>query len=154
MPQATQTPAARSGSLSDIGLIRSAPWPCTAGTGRAETPGCARARRPTGECARRPACSSIAVHLVGGTTVRSTSGLTTGNLGFEEVRSRAPALVGDTLYAATEITGRRLSKSRPDTGVVTCRTTGHNQDGNTVITFTRSFFVPADADTVRDHTNY
>lgn len=62
--------------------------------------------------------------------------------------------VGDTLYAATEITGRRLSNSRPDTGIVTCHTTGHNQDGNTVITFTRSFFVPVDADTVRDHTNY
>ncbi|MCP9211457.1 MaoC family dehydratase [Streptomyces sp. NEAU-Y11] len=104
---------------------------------------------------RRPlVCSSITLHLLGGMTVRSTSGLTTGNLGFEEVRFRDPVFVGDTLYASTEITGRRRSESRPDTGIVTCRTTGHNQDGNTVITFTRSFFVPVDADTIRGHTNY
>ncbi|MFD9483623.1 MaoC family dehydratase [Streptomyces sp. NPDC059991] len=99
-------------------------------------------------------CSTITLHLVGGMTVRSTSGLTTGNLGFEEVRFRDPVFVGDTLYAETEITGRRLSGSQPGNGIVTCRTTGHNQDGNTVVIFTRSFFVPVDADTVRDHTNY
>ncbi|WCD91170.1 Mesaconyl-CoA hydratase (plasmid) [Streptomyces xanthophaeus] len=99
-------------------------------------------------------CSSITLHLVGGMTVRSTSGLTTANLSFEEVRFTHPVFAGDTLYAQTQITGRRLSNSRPDTGIVTCRTTGHNQDGKTVITFTRSFLVPIDADAVRDHTNY
>ncbi|MGW0365892.1 hypothetical protein [Streptomyces sp. NPDC002990] len=62
--------------------------------------------------------------------------------------------MGDTLYAQTQITGRRLSNSRPDTGIVTCRTIGHNQNGKTVITFTRSFFVPVKADAVRDHTTY
>ncbi len=62
--------------------------------------------------------------------------------------------MGDTLYAETEITGHRLSQSRPGTGIVTCRTTGHNQDGNAVVTSTRSFFVPVDADAVRDHTSY
>lgn len=87
-------------------------------------------------------------------TVRSTSGLTLANLGFDEIRFTHPVFVGDTLYAETEITGRRLSKSRPDTGIVTCRTTGHNQHGDTVVIFTRSFFVPVDADAARDETNY
>ncbi|MFE7843082.1 MaoC family dehydratase [Streptomyces sp. NPDC057474] len=106
------------------------------------------------EWGRPVVCSSITLHIVGGMTVRSTSGLTTANLGFEDIRFTHPVFTGDTLYAQTEITGRRLSESRPDTGIVTCRTTGHNQDGTTVITFTRSFFVPVDADAVRDRTNY
>lgn len=99
-------------------------------------------------------CSSITLHIVGAMTVRSTSGLTLANLGFDEVRFTHPVFVGDTLYAETEITGRRLSHSRPDTGIVTSRTSGHNQDGTAVVTFTRSFFVPVDADAVRERTNY
>jgi itaconyl-CoA hydratase len=99
-------------------------------------------------------CSSITLHIVGGMTVRSTSGLTLANLGFEEIRFTHPVFVGDTLYAETKITGRRLSQSRPNTGIVTSRTTGHNQNGKAVVTFTRSFFVPTHADAVRDRTNY
>lgn len=99
-------------------------------------------------------CSSITLHIVGGMTVRSTSGLTLANLGFEEIRFTHPVFVGDTLYAETKITGRRLSQSRPDTGIVTSCTTGHNQDGKAVVTFTRSFFVPTHADAIRNRTNY
>ncbi|MFG2645937.1 MaoC family dehydratase [Streptomyces sp. NPDC048370] len=106
------------------------------------------------EWGRPLVCSSITLHIVGGMTVRSTSGLTLANLGFEEIRFTHPVFVGDTLYAETEITGRRISRSRPGTGIVTCRTTGRNQDNEPVMTFTRSFFVPLDADTIRDHTNY
>ncbi|GAA4781749.1 MaoC family dehydratase [Streptomyces ziwulingensis] len=106
------------------------------------------------EWGRPVVCGSITLHIVGGMTVRSTSGLTTANLGFQEIRFTHPVFVGDTLYAQTEITGRRLSRSHPDTGIVTCRTTGHNQDGTAVMTFTRSFFVPVDAETARDRTNY
>ncbi|MBT2409388.1 MaoC family dehydratase [Streptomyces sp. ISL-12] len=106
------------------------------------------------EWGRPLVCSSITLHIVGGMTVRSTSGLTTANLGFDEIRFTHPVFVGDTLYAETEITGRRLSRSRPGTGIVTSRTTGHNQDGKAVVTFTRSFFVPVDAEAVRDRTNY
>lgn len=106
------------------------------------------------EWGRSLVCSSITLHIVGGMTVRSTSGLTIANLGFEEIRFTHPVFVDDTLYAETEITGRRLSQSRPGTGIVTCRTAGRNQDGQAVVTFTRSFFVPIDADAVRDRTNY
>lgn len=104
---------------------------------------------------RRPlVCSTITLHIVGGMTVRSTSGLTIANLGFEEVRFTHPVFVGDTLYAETEILRRRTSKRRPHQGIVTCRTTGSNQDSAQVVTFTRSFLVPLDAGAVRDKTNY
>lgn len=106
------------------------------------------------EWGRPLVCSSITLHIVGGMTVRSTSGLTIANLGFEQVQFTHPVFVGDTLYAETEITGRRLSRSRPDTGIVTCRTRGHNQDAEAVVTFTRSYFVPINAETVRDRTHY
>lgn len=99
-------------------------------------------------------CGTITLHIVGGMTARSISGLTTASLGFEEIRFTHPVFPGDTLYAQTEITGRRLSRSRPATGIVTCRTTGHNQHGKAVVTFTRSFFLPTDATAARDHTNY
>ncbi|MFE1957720.1 MaoC family dehydratase [Streptomyces sp. NPDC059479] len=106
------------------------------------------------EWGRPLVCSSITLHIVGGMTVRSTSGLTLANLGFEEIQFTHPVFVGDTLYAETEITRRRLSTSRPDTAIVTCRTTGHNQHGSAVVTYTRSFFVPVDADAAREQTNY
>ncbi|MER5971672.1 MaoC family dehydratase [Streptomyces sp. NPDC002055] len=106
------------------------------------------------EWGRPLVCSTITLHIVGGMTVRSTSGLTIASLGFEEIRFLHPVFVGDTLYAETEITGRRRSNSRPHNGIVTCRTTGLTHDGHTVLTFTRSFLVPLDADAVRDRTHY
>lgn len=106
------------------------------------------------EWGRPLVCSSITLHIVGGMTVRGTSGLALANLGFEEVRFTRPVFVGDTLYAETEITGRRISRSRPETGIATCRTTGRNQNDEVVMTFSRSFLVPLDSATVRDRTNY
>ncbi|MFB8086849.1 MaoC family dehydratase [Streptomyces sp. NPDC055992] len=106
------------------------------------------------EWGRPLVCSSITLHIVGGMTVRSISGLTLANLGFEEICFTHPVFVGDTLYAETEVTGRRVSGSRPGTGIVTCRTTGRNQNDEVVMTFSRSFLVPLDSATVRDRTNY
>ncbi|WP_231873357.1 MULTISPECIES: MaoC family dehydratase [Kitasatospora] len=99
-------------------------------------------------------CSGVTLAFIGGMTVRATSGLTLANLGLDDVRFENPVFVGDTLYAETEITGRRLSASRPGDGIVTCRTSGLNQDGEQVVTFTRTFLVPLDPDAVRDATNY
>ncbi|MEU5757256.1 MaoC family dehydratase [Streptomyces sp. NPDC047829] len=99
-------------------------------------------------------CSIVTLALVGGMTVRATSGLTTGNLGFESIRFPHPVFVGDTLYAQTEILSRRLSRSRPAHGIVTCRTSSTNQHGDTVITYQRSFLVPADPGPIRAATDY
>ncbi|MFE3205787.1 MaoC family dehydratase [Embleya sp. NPDC059237] len=99
-------------------------------------------------------CGMVTLGIVLGATVRSTSGLTTANLALDELRLEHPVHVGDTLHAETEIVGARRSASRPHQGIVTCRVNGYNQHDHRVITFTRTFLVPADATTVRDATRY
>lgn len=99
-------------------------------------------------------CGIVSLGIVLGASVRATSGLTTANLALDELRLENPVYVGDTLCAETVILTARPSKSRPECGVVTCRTTGYNQHDQRVITFTRTFLVPADARQVRDTTDY
>jgi itaconyl-CoA hydratase len=99
-------------------------------------------------------CGGVTLNIVAGMTVRSTSGLTVGNLGLDEVQFENPVFVGNTLYAETEILDRRLSKSRPENGIVTCRTSGFNEEGKHVVRFTRTFLVPTDPKAIRAVTNY
>ncbi|SRR5579875_645962 len=47
-----------------------------------------------------------------------TLGTTIANLGMTEVRFPSPLFEGDTVHATTEILSKRLSKSRPGTGIV------------------------------------
>jgi acyl dehydratase len=52
-----------------------------------------------------------------------------------------PVFVGDTMYASSEILAKRESSSRKDVGIVTARTTGVNQRGETIISYERTFMV-------------
>ncbi|MGH3842468.1 MAG: MaoC family dehydratase [Pseudonocardiaceae bacterium] len=99
-------------------------------------------------------CGIVTLGIVLGATVRSLSGLTTASLALDELRLDNPVHVGDTLRAETEILVARPSRSHPERGVVTCRTTGYNQHDQQVITFIRTFLVPADARQARDMTDY
>ncbi|WP_083983187.1 MaoC family dehydratase [Actinomadura hibisca] len=99
-------------------------------------------------------CGMVTLGIVLGATVRSTSGLTTANLALDALRLEHPVHVGDTLRAETQILAARRSTSRPEHGVITCRVNGYNQHHQRVITFTRAFLVPADADPVRATTGY
>lgn len=99
-------------------------------------------------------CGIVTLGIVIGATVRSTSGLTAGNLSLDEVRFKHPVHVGDTLHAETEILEARQSNSRPEYGIVACRISGYNQNDELIITFKRTFLVPADADSVREATDY
>jgi itaconyl-CoA hydratase len=90
--------------------------------------------------------SLVTLSIVGGMTARSTSGRAIANLGWDRIRLTNPVFVGDTLYAESEITGKRLSASRPGEGIVNCRTSGIKSTGEVVLTFERSFLVPT-----RDH---
>ncbi len=63
------------------------------------------------------------------------------NLGWDEVRMPAPVFEGDTIYAQTEILGKRESKSRRHMGLVQVKTSGFNQDGKVVIAFRRDIMV-------------
>jgi itaconyl-CoA hydratase len=63
------------------------------------------------------------------------------NLGWDEVKLPNPLFEGDTVYAKSEVLETRESKSRPNVGLVTVRTTGTNQHGTPVIEFRRTFMI-------------
>jgi itaconyl-CoA hydratase len=104
---------------------------------------------------KRPLVSSlVTLSIVGGMTARSTSGRALANLGWDNIRMTKPVFVGDTLYAESEITEKRLSKSRPGEGIVGCRTSGLNADGDVVLTFERSFLVPTRENDIHSPAGY
>jgi itaconyl-CoA hydratase len=104
---------------------------------------------------KKPLVSSlVTLSIVGGMTARSTSGMALANLGWDNIRLTKPVFVGDTLYAESEITGKRLSKSRSGEGIVSCRTKGTNADGDVVLTFERSFLVPTRANDIHSPAGY
>ena len=49
---------------------------------------------------------------------------------------------------------KRESKSRPDAGIVSVRTTGKNQDGDVVCTFDRTMLVQRRGHALEDKANY
>ena len=83
--------------------------------------------------------SCLTVALVTGLSVPDTSENGTANLSWTDIELPAPVFVGDTLWAESEILGLRGSRSNPDVGIVSIRTRGVNQRGETVIEFRRSF---------------
>ena len=85
--------------------------------------------------------STFTLALVTGQSVADVSQNVMANLGWDEVRLPAPVFEGDTIYSESEVLAARPSRSRPEVGIVTVRTTGSNQDGVVVITFTRTLMV-------------
>lgn len=85
--------------------------------------------------------STFTLALVKGQSVSDVSQNVFANLGWDEVRLPHPVFEGDTIYSQSEVLALRESASRPDVGIVTVRTTGYNQDGVVVITFTRTIMV-------------
>ena len=76
--------------------------------------------------------------VVGLSVSQLTLGTIVANLGFTEVKFPAPMFHGDTLYAETTCVGKRLSKSRPNQGIVELRHIGRNQKGTVICEATRS----------------
>jgi len=85
--------------------------------------------------------SCFTLALVTGQSVADVSQNVMANLGWQDVRLPNPVFEGDTIYSRSEVLETRESKSRPNVGIVTVRTTGYNQDGTTVIEFTRTVMV-------------
>ena len=79
--------------------------------------------------------------IVGLSVSQLTQGTLVANLGFSEVAFPAPLFAGDTLYAETECTGKRESRSRPREGVVNLLHIGRNQDGVVVARAARATLV-------------
>lgn len=85
--------------------------------------------------------STFTLALVTGQSVSDVSQNVMANLGWDAVRLPHPLFEGDTVYSKSEVVALRDSQSRPQVGVVTVRTTGFNQDGVTIIEFTRTLLV-------------
>ena len=83
--------------------------------------------------------SVFTLGLVVGIPVQETTlGTTLGNLGFRECLFPKPVFIGDTLRVETEALDKRVSNSRPDTGIVGIEHRGINQDGEVVCIVRRS----------------
>ncbi len=85
--------------------------------------------------------SCLTLSLVTGQSVTDISQNVMANLGWDEVRLPHPVFEGDTVYSRSEVLEKRASKSRPNVGVVTVRTTGFNEEGVEVISFRRTLLV-------------
>jgi acyl dehydratase len=79
--------------------------------------------------------------LVGLSVAQLTQGTIVANLGFSEIAFPAPVRHGDTIYAETLVTDKRLSATRPGEGVVTLAHTARNQHGEVVASATRKTLV-------------
>jgi acyl dehydratase len=79
--------------------------------------------------------------LVGLSVAQLTQGTIVANLGFSEIAFPRPLFHGDTLYAETVVTDKRLSRTREGEGIVTLSHVGRNQHGDIVATATRKTLV-------------
>lgn len=91
---------------------------------------------------RRPLVeSSLTLAVVTGQSVADISQNALANLGWDEVRLPNPVFEGDTIYSRSEVLEKRESRSRPNAGIVTFKTTGYKQDGTIVIEFKRTVMI-------------
>jgi acyl dehydratase len=98
--------------------------------------------------------SAFTVSLVVGMSVSDVSQKAIANLGWKEIKLPTPVFVGDTLYAESEVLGKRESKSRPTAGIVTVRTWGKKSDGTVVCEFDRNMLIPKRGHGVEDKVEY
>jgi itaconyl-CoA hydratase len=99
-------------------------------------------------------CSPFTVALMVGMSVSDVSQKAIANLGWSDIRLTHPVYAGDTLYSESEVVEKRESQSRPNAGLVTVRTTGRNQDGKVVCTFTRTMLIAKTGHSVEDKVDY
>ncbi len=94
--------------------------------------------------------SALTLAIVAGMSVSDLSQKAVANLGWDKIRLTAPVFAGDTIYAESEVIAKRQSKSRPNHGIVTARTTGKKADGTVFMTYERVFLVPKRGHAVDD----
>ena len=83
----------------------------------------------------------LVFNVVFGLTVEDLSEGGGPFLGVDELVFKRPVYVGDTLSAESEVMAARDSEKRPEFGIVTWRTRGHNQRGDEVISYERTNLV-------------
>ncbi len=85
---------------------------------------------------RAPVDDLLVFHVVFGRTVADVSLNAVANLGYADCRFGAPVYPGDTLTAASRVAGLKENSDRK-TGTVYVRSTGRNQNGETVLEYVR-----------------
>ena len=104
---------------------------------------------------KRPLVNScLTLSIVTGMSVADVSQKTVANLGWDKIRLTAPVFAGDTVYAESEVIGKRESNSRAHHGIVSVRTTGRKADGTAFISFERSMLIPMRGHAVDDRMDY
>ena len=91
--------------------------------------------------------SIFTLGVVTGVPVQDTTlGTTLGNLGFREIEFPKPVFFGDTLRVETEALDKRVSKSRPETGIVGIEHRGYNQNDELVCVVRRTALMKRNPD--------
>lgn len=85
---------------------------------------------------RAPIDDLVVFHVVFGKTVPDISLNAIANLGYAECRFLKPVYAGDTLSSTSEVIGVRENANK-ESGVVYVRTTGVDQNGETVLSYVR-----------------
>lgn len=98
--------------------------------------------------------SPFTLAVLVGMSVSDVSQKAIANLGWTDINMSHPVYAGDTLYSESEVLGKRESRSRPGAGLVTVRTLGRNQDGDTVCSFERTILVAKRGHGVEDRIDY
>ena len=95
--------------------------------------------------------SGLTVAMVLGMSVLDMSQNAVANLGWTDIRLTHPVYVGDTLYAESICLDKRESASKPEMGIITMFTRGLNQDGDIVVSWTRSVMIPKRSSGIAQH---
>lgn len=98
--------------------------------------------------------SPLTVSIMVGMSVTDVSQKAIANLGWTDIRLTHPLFAGDTLTSESEVLAKRESKSRPNAGIVSVKTTGFNQDGTVVCDFQRTILVAKRGFDVEVKANY
>jgi acyl dehydratase len=84
--------------------------------------------------------AALTMRLVAGSEYRAVEG--TIGLGMDSLNWPIPVLPGDELHIESEVIEKRLSKSRPDRGLLKIRTLTFNQSGQVVQELVANALVP------------
>jgi itaconyl-CoA hydratase len=98
--------------------------------------------------------SPLTVALLVGMSVTDVSQKAIANLGWTDIKLTHPVYPGDTLYAESEVLTKRESRTRKDTGIVSVRTVGRNQNGVIVCSFDRSILIQRREHSLEDQAKY
>lgn len=76
--------------------------------------------------------------VIGLSVSELTEGTIVANLSYASISHPNPVFHGDTIYVESEVLEKRVSRSRPDCGVVRIKHWGIKQDGQIVVEVERS----------------